>query len=564
MILAANQPYFFPYLGFWQLINAADVFLIGDDYAFIRKGWINRNRILINGHPEWFRMEVADVSCNRLIIDTKLKPQNLPDKFRTLEMAYHKAPYFADAYALAERILSYDSGGMLTPFLENSIREVCGYLGISTRIGRTSDLPGNSDLKREHRIYDFCHRMGADVYINATGGQALYDFEEFREQGIELRFIQPQLRPYPQFGGPFVPSLSILDVLMFNSRDAVHDMLSHCSFILAPNSLSHSEFIVSRCKHFCTGKPSTPSESESCPPVIVTVICVTYNHAAYIRDALEGFVMQKTDFPFEVLVHDDASTDGTADIVREYEKKYPGIIRGIYQKENQYSKGVAISKEFIYPQVRGKYVALCEGDDYWTDPLKLQKQVDALEAHPELDSCTCRVLLTKHEKKSRFVAPATKSRVLKAEEVILGGGWFVSTPSLMCRREVYLKMTPMREVMFLDYVLQIQASLRGGMYYIEDCMAVYRRLVPGSWSATHRSGFPIETMDRMLKALDEYTEGRFHEAVDMRRRINRSKALLSHRQYLKMLGPKEIRVTLTRLRLELRRFRIKLHYNKIL
>lgn len=535
MILAANQPYLFPYLGYWQLINAADVFLIGDDYAYMRKSWINRNRILIGGKPQWFRMEVEDASSFRLIIDTKLKPIGLEDKLRTLEMAYHKAPYFADAYSLARRVLCYDSGGMLTPFLENSIREVCGYLGIDTRIGHTSDFPGNAVFKREHRIYDLCHRLGANVYINAPGGQDLYSFDDFREHGIELRFLQPELRPYPQFGAPFVPSLSILDILMFNSREAVHDMLSHCSFSVAANPLS-------------------------CPPPVVTVVCVTYNHAPYIRDALEGFVMQKTDFPFEVLVHDDASTDGTADIVREYEKKYPGIIRGIYQKENQYSRGVVISREFIYPQVRGKYVALCEGDDYWTDPLKLQKQVDALEAHPELDSCTCRVLLTKHEKKSRFVAPATKSRVLKAEEVILGGGWFVSTPSLMCRREVYLQITPMREVMFLDYVLQIQASLRGGMYYIEDCMAVYRRLVPGSWSATHRSGFPIEKMDRMLKALDEYTEGRFHEAVDMRRRINRSKALLSQKQYLKMLGPKEIRVTLTRLKLELRRALIKLHY----
>jgi glycosyltransferase involved in cell wall biosynthesis len=535
MILAANQPYLFPYLGYWQLINAADVFLIGDDYAYMRKSWINRNRVLINGQPQWFRMEVEDASSFRLIIDTKLKPIGLEDKLRTLEMAYHKAPYFADAYALARRVLCYDSGGMLTPFLENSIREVCGYLGIDTHIGHTSNFPGNAALKREQRIYDFCHRLGADVYINAPGGQELYDFDDFREHGIELRFLQPELRPYPQFGAPFVPSLSILDVLMFNSREAVHDMLSDCSFSVAANPLS-------------------------CPPPVVTVVCVTYNHAPYIRDALEGFVMQKTSFPFEVIVHDDASTDGTADIVREYERKYPGIIHGIYQKENQYSRGVAISKEFIYPQVRGKYVALCEGDDYWTDPLKLQKQVDALEAHPELDSCTCRVLLTKHEKKSRFVAPATKSRVLKAEEVILGGGWFVSTPSLMCRREVYLQITPMREVMFLDYVLQIQASLRGGMYYIEDCMAVYRRLVPGSWSATHRSGFPIEKMDRMLQVLDQYTDGRFHETIDMRRRINRSKRLLSKKKYLQMLGPKEIRVTLTRLKLELRRALIKLHY----
>ena len=294
--------------------------------------------------------------------------------------------------------------------------------------------------------------------------------------------------------------------------------------------------------------------------VTVTVVCVTYNHAAYIRDALEGFVMQKTDFPFEVLVHDDASTDGTADIVREYERKYPGIIRGIYQKENQYSKGVVISREFIYPQVRGEFVALCEGDDYWTDPLKLQKQVDALRAHPELDGCACRVLMTKDGKKDRFIAPDVKSRVLKAEEVIVGGGWFISTPSLMCRREVYVQNTPMRDVTTLDYVLQIQASLRGGMYYIEDCMAVYRKLVPGSWSSTHRQGFPVDTMIRMLDVLDEYTEGRFHDAIDMRRRIIRSKWLLRNHKYLQMLGPKEIRVTLTRIKREIRRTAIKLHY----
>ena len=231
MILAANQPYLFPYLGYWQLINAADVFLIGDDYAYMRKSWINRNRILINGRPQWFRMEVEDASSFRSIIDTRIKPIDLENKLRTLEMAYHKAPYFADAYALARRVLTFDSGGMLAPFLENSIREVCGYLGIDTRIGHTSDFPGNAALKREHRIYDLCHRLGADVYINAPGGQDLYSFDDFSSHGIELRFLQPELRPYPQFGAPFVPSLSILDVLMFNSREAAHDMLSHCSFI---------------------------------------------------------------------------------------------------------------------------------------------------------------------------------------------------------------------------------------------------------------------------------------------------------------------------------------------
>jgi glycosyltransferase involved in cell wall biosynthesis len=520
MIVAANQPYLFPYLGYWQLINAADVFLIGDDYSYMRKSWINRNRILVGGRPQWLRMEVEDASSFRSIIDTKIKPIGLKNKLRTLEMAYHKAPFFADAYALARRVLTYDSGGMLAPFLENSIREVCAYLGIETRIGHTSDFPGNAALKREKRIYDFCHRLGADVYLNAPGGQALYRFDGFRSEGIELRFLQPELRPYPQFGAPFVSSLSILDVLMFNSREAAHDMLSDCSFSVAANPLS-------------------------CPPPVVTVVCMTYNHAAYIRDALEGFVMQKTDFPYEVIVHDDASTDGTADIVREYERKYPGIIRGIYQKENQYSKGVVISREFIYPQVRGEFVALCEGDDYWTDPLKLQKQVDALRAHPELDGCAHRVLLLGGKRK-RFAAPSLRSRVLSAAEVIEGGGWFVSTPSLMCRREAFLMETPMREVITIDYVLQIQASLRGGMYYLTDCMAVYRKLVPGSWSSTHPHGISKETRERMLHALDDYTQGHYHKSIERKLTMYRPDRPLGFR--------------LWRLRRALRRFFIKLFY----
>lgn len=293
----------------------------------------------------------------------------------------------------------------------------------------------------------------------------------------------------------------------------------------------------------------------------VTIVSLCYNHAAYIRSALEGFVMQKTDFPFEVLVHDDASTDGSADVVREYEKKYPGIIKGIYQTENQYSRGVNITREFIYPLVKGKYVALCEGDDYWTDPLKLQKQYDILQAHAELDGCCHRVLVEREGRKKSFVAPDTKSRVLKADEVIIGGGGYISTPSLMCRREVFLQNTPMREVLTMDYVLQIQAALRGGMYYMEDCMAVYRKQVRGSWSESNKGGVPRETMDRMLEALDTYTEGRFHGAIELRRRIDRSRKLLRERRYLAMLKPGEIRITLIRLLRELRRFLIKLHYS---
>ena len=116
---------------------------------------------------------------------------------------------------------------------------------------------------------------------------------------------------------------------------------------------------------------------------IVSICCITYNHGKYIRDAIEGFLMQKISFPIEILIHDDASTDKTADIIREYKLKYPDIIKPIYQTENQYSKGISISATYQFPRARGKYIALCEGDDYWTDPYKLQKQVDFLEANAE-------------------------------------------------------------------------------------------------------------------------------------------------------------------------------------
>lgn len=116
---------------------------------------------------------------------------------------------------------------------------------------------------------------------------------------------------------------------------------------------------------------------------LVSVACITYNHEKYIEDAIEGFLIQETNFPFEILIHDDASTDNTASIVREYAEKYPNIIKPIFQKENQYSKGFKINLKFNFPRAKGKYISLCEGDDYWTDPLKLQMQVTFLEKNPD-------------------------------------------------------------------------------------------------------------------------------------------------------------------------------------
>jgi glycosyltransferase involved in cell wall biosynthesis len=135
---------------------------------------------------------------------------------------------------------------------------------------------------------------------------------------------------------------------------------------------------------------------------LVSICCTTYNHEKYIRDAIEGFLMQKTTFPVEILIHDDASTDKTAQIVKEYAENHSDLIITIFQTENQYSQGIKPWPNFVFPRARGKYIALCEGDDYWTDPLKLQKQVDFLEEYTEYNICFHNVKVY-IENENRFV-----------------------------------------------------------------------------------------------------------------------------------------------------------------
>ena len=229
MTISANQPYFLPYLPYWQLIDCADTFLIGDDYAFMKQSWIARNRIRVNGRVQYFRIEVADQSCHRLIRDTRILPLDPADKLRTLEMAYHKAPCFADGYALAERVLGYKSLN-LNDFLTHSIRQVCDYLYITTNIGFTSGVPGNSALRFDERIYHFCAHYGADRYVNASGGTRLYSPAKFRAHGLQLDFIHSDILPYEQFGGVAVPGLSVIDAVMFVPREQLRDMLDQRSF----------------------------------------------------------------------------------------------------------------------------------------------------------------------------------------------------------------------------------------------------------------------------------------------------------------------------------------------
>jgi glycosyltransferase involved in cell wall biosynthesis len=233
--------------------------------------------------------------------------------------------------------------------------------------------------------------------------------------------------------------------------------------------------------------------NETVPLVSVSVI--TYNHEKYIRQCLDGILMQNVNFPYEVLVHDDASPDGTADIIREYEAKYPDIIQPIYQTENQYSQGRSVSK-FNFDRARGKYLAFCEGDDYWTDSGKLQKQVDFLEAHPEYIACVHRVQVIDEfgdlNQMSWFARYYDTSdyTLSDAQNLKLGLGCAGHLSTLVCQNifltlqrhiyENYLKCNATG-----DTKLSLLLTLNGTIRRLDDTMSVYRHITSGgtSWSA---------------------------------------------------------------------------------
>ncbi len=256
--------------------------------------------------------------------------------------------------------------------------------------------------------------------------------------------------------------------------------------------------------------------------IVVSVICNAYNHEPYIAQCLESMVMQKTNFAYEVLVHDDASTDKTADIIREYEQKYPDIIKPIYQTENQYSKGSGMVGKIQFSRVKGRYIAFCEGDDYWTDPLKLQKQFDAMEAHPEVDICAHAAIMVKADTGAKIcdVAPKDRDTIISADEVILGEGGYVATNSLFYRTELRKHTPEFRKILAIDYSVQIHGSLRGGMLYLADCMSVYRYLTAGSWTVRttlNKEKF-LSFQDRkrkMLLQLNIDTYGKYKDSIEM-------------------------------------------------
>ncbi len=260
----------------------------------------------------------------------------------------------------------------------------------------------------------------------------------------------------------------------------------------------------------------------------VSIICNAYNHEKYIRDALEGFVMQKTDFPFVVLIHDDASTDGTASIIREYEEKYPDIVKPIYETENQYQKSTL--RKIQEDRVHSKYVAVCEGDDYWTDPLKLQKQFDYMEAHPDCALCGCTTgWLNMKTGKLDIRYRVDEDRDVSEEELIEEtNGRIFTTCSVFAKAEIWIRR-PKWGFPIGDYPLNLYAGLNGAVHVLREPMCVYRWYTENSWTKRmDGAGKRAEVARKMIEGLANFNEasgGRYAESV--RRRTLRHRYTLA-------------------------------------
>jgi hypothetical protein len=232
MTIAIMQPYFLPYIGYLQLMNAVDKFIFYDDVAYINRGWVNRNRILVNGKDFMLTVPLKDASQNKRIaeIDLSDDPKWRQKLLQTIGQSYRKAPFYKTVYPLLEKIVNLEVR-TIADLVRDSFPLINNYLGIQTEIVPSSDVYNNGDLKAQERILDICLQEKATRYINPIGGMELYDRQRFADAGIELFFIQSKRINYPQFQNEFVPWLSIADVLMFNDIPTVQGMLKEFELV---------------------------------------------------------------------------------------------------------------------------------------------------------------------------------------------------------------------------------------------------------------------------------------------------------------------------------------------
>ena len=218
-----------PYLGYWQLMAAVDKYVVYDDFNYIKGGWVSRNNILLNGRKYMFTIILKGASPNKIFNEVEIGDDFR--KFRkTLESAYKKAPYYAETMALLEQIFTYEQKD-LGHWMLHQFQCVLDYLGIDTELILSSTIEKNNELRAEDKVKHICHLLGADTYYNAIGGQELYDKDDFKVDGLNLYFVKTDFVPYSQGKNDFVPGLSMIDVLMHNSKEEVLNLLNAYTLI---------------------------------------------------------------------------------------------------------------------------------------------------------------------------------------------------------------------------------------------------------------------------------------------------------------------------------------------
>ena len=255
----------------------------------------------------------------------------------------------------------------------------------------------------------------------------------------------------------------------------------------------------------------------------VSVYCLAYNHEPIIRKCLDGIVIQKTNFRYEVIVHDDASTDNTASIIKEYAERFPDIIKPIYQTENQYSRGVKIVTTYIFPKCQGKYLAVCEGDDFWTDENKLQKQYDMMERNKDIVLCVHRAkqINLKTGVESLYPQAQRAEGYVSVEEAIFLGGGYFPTCSFFYRYP--FKMLPNAHGYVTgDYLTIVSAAVYGKVYFMDECMATKTFLLPSSWAYRHQKDVSayirhLQELKLWMDEIDRSTDGCYVASIELRK-----------------------------------------------
>ncbi len=232
MKVAIVQPYLFPYIGYFQLINAVDKFVLFDDVNYIKRGWINRNNILVSGKSHLFSIPLKEASQNKRINELELSAETKWKGvlLKTIELNYKNAQQFETVFPVVKNIIDFDEP-RLNIFIQNSIEVLVNYLEIKTEIIKSSSVYNNQNLKGAERIAHVCKQETADIYVNPIGGMEIYNKDFFAEKGISLKFLKSRNINYPQFKNDFVSWLSIIDVMMFNTPEKISELLNEYDFV---------------------------------------------------------------------------------------------------------------------------------------------------------------------------------------------------------------------------------------------------------------------------------------------------------------------------------------------